>query len=171
MNIVSENIRIRYSFEMGDYCVIDDYSYFSTRIKLGNFFHIAPQCAIIGGKDVLFQAGNFGGLATGVKVICGTNDFVNDICCVLPECCSNVRASISGDVILGDYVTIGANSIVMPNVHIPEGVTIGAMSFVPSKYVFEPWMVYYGDPLKVYKARNKSCVLAQANEVLRRTGV
>lgn len=47
----------------------------------------------------------------------------------------------------------------MPGNHIPEGVSIGALSFVPSGYKFEPWTVYAGRPIRPIKKRNKENVL------------
>lgn len=73
---------------------------------------------------------------------------------------------IEGDVILGDYTGVGANSVVMPDNHIPEGTAIGALSFVPPRYRFEPWSVYAGAPIRKVGGRNRDRVLAQA-ELLR----
>ena len=42
---------------------------------------------------------------------------------------------------------------------VPEGVSIGALSFVPSNYKFEPWTVYAGRPIRPIKKRNKENVL------------
>jgi acetyltransferase-like isoleucine patch superfamily enzyme len=35
-----------------------------------------------------------------------------------------------GQVVIGDYAKIGANSVIMPGVTIGEGAVVGAMSFV-----------------------------------------
>ena len=168
MSIISKNIRSRYQLSYGNHCVIDDYCYFSSRIVLGDFFHIGPNCSITGGKDTHFTAGSFGGIAAGVNIFCGTDNFVDDICTVLPEICEGIRQQIKGDTFFGDYVTIGSGTVIMPNNNIPEGVTIGAMSFVPYAFQFKPWSVYFGNPLKFYTKRNKERVLKQAIEIQKR---
>jgi acetyltransferase-like isoleucine patch superfamily enzyme len=66
---------------------------------------------------------------------------------------------IEGNVTLEKYTGIGTNSVIMPNNHIPEGVCIGALSFVPSNFKFEPWTVYAGTPIRAVKKRNKENVL------------
>ena len=49
---------------------------------------------------------------------------------------------------------------------VPEGVSIGALSFVPSNYKFEPWTVYAGRPIRPIKKRNKENVI----KTLRKAG-
>jgi acetyltransferase-like isoleucine patch superfamily enzyme len=66
---------------------------------------------------------------------------------------------IEGNVELGRYTGVGTNSVIMPDNHIPEGVVIGALSFVPSQFKFEPWSVYAGRPIRLIKRRNKENIL------------
>ena len=170
--IVSKNIRVRYEdrFTIGDYSVIDDFCYFSTLVNVNKFAHIAANCTVAGGRDSTFYLGNFSCLASGVRLYCSSDDFTNDLATVLPEWCTDVKNHlVAGDVCLNDYVTIGANTVVMPGNNVPEGTVIGAMSFVPRNYEFKPWSVYAGCPrLRLIGQRNKSNVLDQAREVLRR---
>lgn len=170
---ISRHVRIRYplGFKTGDYSIIDDFCYISTQLQIGSFFHIASNCVIAGGKDSKFHAGDFGSLAAGCKVFCSSDNFREDLATVLPF--NDIKNNlIIGDVWLGDYVTIGAGCVIMPGVEIPDGVTIGAMSFVTSKTQFKPWHIYGGYPkLKCLGRRNKENVLKQAIEVKRRIGV
>lgn len=170
--IISRNIRFRqfHNIEIGDYSIIDDYCYISTKLKLGKFFHIASNCVIAGGKDSLFEAGDFGSLAAGTKVFCSSDDFINDISTCLPEEVNHVKDHlITGDVILNNFVTIGANSVVMPNNVFPEGCCVGANTFVKPKAHLEPWTVYAtidGKFTRV-KRRNKDNILRQRDEILK----
>ena len=75
-----------------------------------------------------------------------------------PELISELK-EIKGNVKMGKFTGIGTNSVVMPNNDIPEGVTIGALSFVPSNYKFEPWTVYAGQPIRPIKKRNKANIM------------
>jgi acetyltransferase-like isoleucine patch superfamily enzyme len=65
-------------------------------------------------------------------------------------------------VTFGNYTAAGSNSVVMPDNEIPEGTVIGALSFVPPRFSFEPWSVYAGIPLRRVGARDRDAVLAQA---------
>lgn len=169
--IISKNSRFRLDdYVVGKHSVIDDYCYFSTKVEIGDFFHVAPSVTIAGGPSVSFRAGSFGSLSSGVRVFCASDDFINDIGNVLPIWCEGVKDHIiKGDVFLEDAVTIGSNSVVMPNNYFPEGVCIGALSFVPYGFKFEPWSVYAGWPkLRLIKKRNKDNVLRQIEEVKKR---
>lgn len=171
-SIVSPAARIRYPdfFEIGAYSIFDDFTYCSTKAKIGVCSHIAPNCTIAGGKNSQFICGDFGGLASGVRVFCASDDFTNDLANIIPPELAYIKNHvITGDVVLENYVTIGSNSVVMPNVIIPEGTVIGAMSFVPAGMKLKPWSVYFGYPrIKYAKARNKNNVMQQV-ETLRRS--
>jgi acetyltransferase-like isoleucine patch superfamily enzyme len=168
--IISKNARIRYSYRIGEYSIIDDFCYFSVQLRIGRFFHIAPSVTIAGGSDLTFTAGDYGALASGVRVFCGSDDFVNDLGNILPSDMSDIKTNVmKGNVTLGNAVTIGANTVIMPDNKIPNGVCIGAMSFVPSRFKFEPWTVYAGSPkLRVIKKRNKENVLREIREIEKR---
>jgi len=68
---------------------------------------------------------------------------------------------ITGDVVFENYTGAGANSVIMPDNIIPEGTTIGALSYVPTHFSFEPWTVYAGTPIRRVAPRNRDRVLAQ----------
>lgn len=171
--LISPNIRVRYPerFTVGNSSIIDDFCYFSVDLCIGQYFHIASNCTIAGGYTECFTAGHFGGLASGCKLFCASDDFINDIGNVLPSKCGDIKNhTLRGGIYLCDYVTIGANSVLMPDVYIPKGTCIGAMSFVPSGFEFEPWSIYVmkNGKLTKVKDRNKANVLRQAQEVKRR---
>lgn len=54
--IISQNIRQRHPdhFEVGNFSIVDDYSYFSTRVIIGICSHIASGCTIGGGQELYF---------------------------------------------------------------------------------------------------------------------
>ena len=70
--IISKNIRVRNRkfFTIGKGSIIDDFSYFSPKIKVGNFTHIAANCHIGGGVEHKFEIGNFCSISSGVKIWC-----------------------------------------------------------------------------------------------------
>lgn len=168
--IISHNCRIRHPlsgyFSVGDYSIIDDYSYFSTKVKIGRCSHIGSGCSIAGGKKRSFVMGNYSTLSSGVKIYCTGDDFINDTTIIVPNGCSLLKDHlITGDVTMEDYTAIGTNSVVMPGNTIPEGTVIGALSFVPPNFKFVPWAVYAGIPIKFMRLRNKENVIRQIEEV------
>jgi acetyltransferase-like isoleucine patch superfamily enzyme len=171
--IISQNIRVRYpdSFEVGQFSIIDDYCYFSARVKIGFCSHVANNCSVGGGPDRLFILGDFSSLSAGVKVWCASNDFTNDLVTIVPPMVGDIgEHPITGDVIFGNYTAAGANSVIMPDNVVPEGTTIGALSYVPARFQFEPWTVYAGLPIRRVAPRNRERVLAQAKVIQQRIG-
>lgn len=163
--IVSANCRIRHPehLSIGAYSIIDDYCYFSTKVRIGKCSHIASGCSIAGGKERQFILGDYSSVSSGVKIWCTSDDFTNDVVTIIPEKAGDVKDHlIRGDVTVGDMCAIGANSVVMPENTIPDGTVIGALSLIPTAFKFKPWSVYAGIPVKFIKKRNKKNVLRQA---------
>lgn len=161
--IVSANTRIRYPehLTVGEGSIIDDFCYLSTRITLGRYCHVANNCSIAGGADVGFVLGDFSSLSAGVRVWCASNDFVLGMVALIPNEFGGDEHTLKGDVVFGRLTGVGSNSVVMPDNRIPEGVAIGALSFVPPAFAFEPWTVYAGVPIRPIGPRDRSSVLRQ----------
>lgn len=162
--IVSPNVRIRYPeyFTVGDDSIVDDFCYFSTKVRIGRCTHIVSGCTIGGGPEMLFQIGDFSGLGSGSRVWCTSDDLTNDLVALAPSDTELVKQYvIRGDVILDDYTAVGSNSVIMPRNHIPTGTAICAMSFVPAGFNFRPWSVYGGIPIRFIRPRNQDSVLEQ----------
>lgn len=162
--IVSPNIRVRHPefFVVGEGSIIDDFCYFSTRVTVGNYSHIASGCSVAGGEERLFVLGDFSSLSSGVKIWCTSDNFTKDLVTIIPPDFPPVKENlISGDVVLERLTAVGANSVVMPGNHIPEGTIIGALSLVPTEFDFSPWTVYAGIPIKPIKSRDRESVLRQ----------
>lgn len=171
-SIISKNIRIRYPkyFDVGEHSIVDDFCYISTKFSIGDCFHVASGCSIIGGKGATFIAGSFGCLASGVRVLCKSDDFVNDISTILPPDCEDIKTPLGLNIILDDFVTVGANSVIMPQNKIPIGVAIGALSFVPWGFDFKPWTVYagIGKKFRPICLRNEKQIRNQYEEICKR---
>ena len=164
--IVSANSRIRHpeEFSIGVGSILDDFCYISTRLRIGRFTHVASGCSIAGGAARLCEIGDFCSLSSGVKVWCASDDFVNDLVCS-PMGAHVKEHLIEGDVVIGRSCAIGSNSVIMPRNHIPDGVSIGALSFVPTEFPFEPYWVYAGVPIRKIKPRNRENVERQATSL------
>ena len=97
-----------------------------------------------------------------MRIWCKSNDYSQDLVILHHTEGINLKDDpIGGDVSIGEMCGVGANSVIMPSNIIPEGVVIGALSFVPSEFEFEPWSVYAGSPIRLVKRRNKNRVLRQ----------
>lgn len=165
-SIISKYVRIRCKkfFTIGENSIVDDFCYFSTKVIIGKNSHIASGCSVAGGKEMTFALGNYCSISSGVKIWCASNDFVNDLIILTPKI--DIKTNLcKGNVIIGDYCGIGANSIIMPNNYIPEGVAIGGLSWCPTNYKFEPWTVYAGIPIHKIKNRNKNNVMEQVRKI------
>lgn len=163
--IISPSVRIRHQehFVVGDFSVVDDFCYFSTKVRIGVCSHVASGCSVAGGLKHQFLLGDFCSLSSGVKIWCTSDDFVNDLVALLPSGVGSIKNHlIEGDVTLADYTAVGSNSVVMPANRVPEGTVIGALSFVPARFRFEPWSVYAGTPIRLIKRRNQTAVTEQA---------
>jgi acetyltransferase-like isoleucine patch superfamily enzyme len=165
--IVSQHIRVRHPqhFSIGEGSIVDDYCYFSTKLQVGRYTHIANGCSIAGGGARQCIIGDYCSLSSGVKIWCTSNDFVNDIVVIAPEGLDVGAELISGDVTLENFTGVGTNSVIMPDNRIPEGTVIGALSFVPNAFDFKPWSVYAGVPLRFIKPRNQENVLKQVQKL------
>ena len=120
-----------------------------------------------GGGDRQFVLGDFCSLSSGVKIWCTSDDFANDLVTIVPSDAGPIKQHvISGDVTFANCTAAGSNAVVMPDNHVPEGTVIGALSFVPARFPFEPWTVYAGIPIRKVGVRDRDAVQAQA-EALR----
>jgi galactoside O-acetyltransferase len=168
--IVAPSVRIRYPdlFEIGEDSIIDDFCYFSTRVKIGRSSHFAPSVTVAGGPQRLFQIGDMGGVASGARIYCTSDDMVRDVAGPFPPGIDGIKEHlITGDVTIGDYCVVGANAVVMPKNAIPEGAIIAALAFVPPEAKIEPWGIYGGVPIKLLRWREREAVLRQAAELRR----
>lgn len=168
--IIAQTVRIRYPdlFEIGDDSIIDDFCYFSTRVKIGRSSHFAPSVTVAGGNARLMRIGDMGGVASGARIYCTSDDLVRDIAGPLPPGIEGIKENlISGDVVIGDFCVVGANAVVMPNNVIPEGAIIAALAFVPPEAELLPWGIYGGVPLRFLRWRDRDAVLRQADALRR----
>lgn len=142
--------------EVGDNVRISEFCYISSACKIGSNCEIAIGASVAGGNGhYTFTMGDYSSLAAGVRIWLASNDYVNDL---IAHNVPYVK-EIEGNVTMGKFTGIGTNTVVMPNNNIPEGVSIGALSFVPSNFKFKPWTVYAGSPIREIKPRNKENIL------------
>lgn len=143
---------------IGNNVRIDDFCILSGSIEIGNYVHISAYTALYGNKGI--KISDFSGCSARCIIYSATDDFSGEymISPMVPEELTNV---IGGKVVLEKYVQLGANTVVMPNLIIEEGVAVGAMSFVNKS--LEKWNIYAGIPCKKLKPRSKNILNLQKN--------
>src|ERR1700741_3574281 len=75
--IIGLTVRIRYPelVHVGDDCIIDDFTYISTALRLTQFVHIAAGCKLIGGRKCAVSMGAFSTLAPNVVLSAGSDNY------------------------------------------------------------------------------------------------
>ena len=129
---------------VGDGTIIDDFTYISGEVEIGKYVHIAASCSLQASKSKI-TIKDFAGLATGVKVFASSSDFVK---------CSLDLPTIPNDlmyggnyeeIIIDEFVLVGANSIILPGCHLPKGFAAGALSKLTKNIPFKSWHILLSD--------------------------
>ena len=137
---------------IGSHVRIDDFCILSGEITLGSYIHIGAYCGLYGKFGI--QMDDFTGLSPRCTLFSASDDFGGDylISPMVPDEFTNVTGGL---IHIQKYVQIGANTVVLPNVTIAEGVAVGAMSLVKNN--LEAWGIYAGAPIQRIKERKKGC--------------
>lgn len=141
------------SIVLGNNIRIDDFCILSGNITIGNYVHIAANVCLYGKFGI--RIGDYCGVSPSTTLLSATDDFSGEYMVgpLVDECYTNVTG---GEIILNDFVQIGANCVVMPNIAFGEGSAIGAMSLV-NKSV-DSWTISYGIPAKTMCLRKKNII-------------
>ena len=134
-----ENIRL------GDNVRIDAYATIIATgpVEIGSYVHIASYVLLSGGEGI--RLGDFSGLSHGVKIYTRSDDYSGH---ALTNPCVPVEYTnpTGGRVDIGRHVIIGAGSVVLPNVTIGDGSSVGALSLVTRS--LSEWGIYFGTPAR-----------------------
>jgi galactoside O-acetyltransferase len=145
-----ENISIGSNVRIDDNVIIVASSK-ENPVKIGNYVHIATNCYLAGSAGI--EMSDFSGLATGVQIFSASDDYSGKKL-TNPTVGKPYIGGKFGKVTLGKHVIIGAGSIVLPDVNIKQGSSVGALSLVNKD--LEDWGVYFGIPVKKIKDRQKN---------------
>lgn len=136
---------------IGDNVRIDDFCVLSGHIHIGNYVHIACQVIMTATIEPIF-IGDYSTLSYGVKVFSASDDFSGPYFSN-PTVPIDFRNVTHASVLVSDFCTVGAGSVILPGSQISSGVSFGALSFVKGKY--EGWRVYVGAPARQLGIREK----------------
>ena len=156
-----ENISIGSNVRIDDNVIIVASSK-ENPVKIGNYVHIATNCYLAGSAGI--EMSDFSGLATGVQIFSASDDYSGKKL-TNPTVGKPYIGGKFGKVTLGKHVIIGAGSIVLPDVNIKQGSSVGALSLVNKD--LEDWGVYFGIPVKKIKDRQKD-ILKLEKEFLKK---
>tara|TARA_Y200000002_G_scaffold53837_1_gene39320 strand:- start:2651 stop:3205 length:555 start_codon:yes stop_codon:yes gene_type:complete len=156
--IIGKTVRIRYPelVEIEDNVIIDDFTYISTSLKLYSNVHISSGCKIIGGRDSFVEMFPFSTLAPNVVLSAGSDDYADGIATPMVPLKFKANATI-GKITINKHCIVGANSVILPNVTLNEGSTLGALSLANKD--LDEYKLYAGIPARFIKARDKTNIL------------
>lgn len=162
---ISKNVEIRrpHLVTVGKHVAIDSGVYITTQAEIGDYIHISPHVTAIGGEKSKIIVGNFVTIASGTRLIAGSDAFLGDgfTSVTVPE---KYRDTVKYSTIhIERFAGIGTNVVIMPGVTIAEGSVIGACSLVTKDT--EPWTIYTGIPARAMKIRKKEKMIMCAKEL------
>jgi len=157
---IDKSARVKHLMCHGNHISIDMCVYCSVGLYMGDYVHIAPMTSIIGGEKSSLTVGNFAGISTGARIVCGSEDFVNSLLGFMPE---EYKTVIYGHNVISDFAWVGAGAIVLPGIYMAEGSVLGAGAVLTKDT--EPWTVYVGNPAIPLKLRNKELILENARKL------
>ncbi|MCA9037225.1 MAG: acyltransferase [Planctomycetaceae bacterium] len=123
-------------------------------LMIGSNVHIGGWCFLAAAEGITIS--DFAGLSQGVKIYSRSDDYTGDYLTnpTVPEI---LRGGKRGSVFLGKHVIVGAGTVILPDLVIPEGCAVGAQSLVTKN--LKPWGIYFGSPVR--RLRNRSTRLLQ----------
>jgi len=158
---VGKNVRIHSkasiyrpeNIELDDNIRIDDFTVIVATgpLRIGSFVNITNFC-FLGTRNGI-RIGDFVMMAPSVKLFSVSDDYTGArglAGAVVPR---ELTACSEGPVEIGRHAIVGANSVVMPNVTVGEGVALGAFSLASMS--LEPWGIYAGVPARRLKDRGR----------------
>jgi len=145
---------------IGSHNAIDNGVTISTELDMGDYIHIAPYVVVIGGENSKLILEDFSFVASGTKIVCGTEDYTGEGL-VGPTIPKEMRSINYSTVKFEKYAGCGVNCSIMPGVTLSEGSILGANSLLTKDT--EPWTIYVGSPAKPVKKRKKEKIIEYAN--------
>jgi galactoside O-acetyltransferase len=149
----------------GDEVIVDDFTFIQGEesVSIGSYVHVGMFGSITGGGRVAI--GDFVSMSPGVRILSGT-DVPTAPGLLNPTVPAELRSVERSFADVGSHVYLGANSVVLPGVRLPEGAAVGANSLVRAD--LEPWTLYVGSPCRPIRRRPRDEILARAEELLAR---
>ncbi len=141
--IIGKSVRIRNPelVTVDDNAIIDDFTFISGALKVGRFVHVASSCCFqASGSEIEIM--DFCGIATGCRIFAASSDYFG--CALdLPTIPQSMRSgTIRSPVRIGECSLIGANTVVLPGVTIPNGFSCGANAKLTPGMTLKAWHLF-----------------------------
>jgi len=151
--------------EVGDYTLIHDFAVLigHSGFTLGRHVQICSYCLLGGSGDGVLKIGDYSTLAAGTRVYTIVDDFHGELGLAGAFIPDDLCGCWNGDVLIGKYVSVGANCVILPSTFLGDGVALGALSL--AKGSLSEWLVYGGVPARPLKTR-KSDVILENSRIL-----
>jgi acetyltransferase-like isoleucine patch superfamily enzyme len=151
-----QNIKIGSNVRIDDFSIITAARGF---LHLYNNVHIGGNSQLACAGGIIMK--NFSGCSSGVRMYTQSDDYTGKWLTPAVTFPSTVDVTkyaktTIGPIVLEKYVIIGANSVVLPNVTLGEGVAVGSLSLVTKS--LPSWGVYFGSPVRKIKNRSKRMI-------------
>lgn len=128
-------------------------------IQIGNHIHIGASTHFFGsGGKITLE--DFATLSSRVSLFTSSDDY-KDGYLTNPTVPNNYKKVETGSIFISRHCILGCGSIVLPNVLLKTGASIGALSLV--KNSFEPFQIAAGIPATVIGERSKECLIHEQN--------
>jgi len=141
------------NISIGSNVRIDGYTTISAgsgTLEIGSHIHISGYSLFSCAAGIVME--DFSAMSHGSKLYTASDDYVGPFMtnAVVPDKFKNVK---TGPIVLKRHSLIGSGVVVLPNVTIGTGTTVGAMSLVSRST--DDWSVYAGIPAKKIRDRPK----------------
>jgi acetyltransferase-like isoleucine patch superfamily enzyme len=148
---------------IGNHVAIDWGFYCTTQLTIGDYVHISPNVAVIGGQKTGLTVEDFCFISVGSQMICGSELFQGAglIGPLIPE--EYVDHQDLRPITLERFSGACANSVIMPGVVLAQGSVLGANSLL--KTSTEPWTIYAGNPARPVKSRSSTNMIEYAKRM------
>lgn len=139
-----ENLVIEAHSRIDDFCLINA----AGGVKIGRYSAIHSGTRIIGGGR--FEMGDYSVITYNCVIVTGYPKHTSHMSTMVPR---EFKDTVVGEVILGDEVFVGSNSVIMPGIHIGDGAVIAALSYIDRD--IPPWTIVYPEGGKVKWQRRR----------------
>jgi acetyltransferase-like isoleucine patch superfamily enzyme len=152
--------------KIGNHVAIDAGVIVSTQLEVGDYVHIAPYVVMIGGKDSKVILEDFSFVASGTKIVAGSEDYTGKGL-IGPTIPVDFRSLNITEVKFEKFAGCGVNCSIMPGVTFGEGAILGANSLATKD--LEPWTIYVGSPAKPVRIRKKENIINYSKKVFKQS--
>lgn len=153
--IGAQNITVGNNVRIDQFCTIIA----TEPITIGSHIHIGAYCFLLGP----IRIEDFAGLSQRVSLYGKTDDF-SGAGLVGPIIPNHLRKVHSGGVALCRHALLGSGTIVLPNVIIRQGTSVGAASLIRKD--LDSWKMYAGNPARKIGDRDRETILKLERQFL-----